>query len=178
MKDTVILVDSNDEIIGFEDKLRAHVDGKLHRAFSIIIMNSKNEMLMQKRSKGKYHSGGLWSNACCSHPTMDMPHEQQIHNRLFWEMGFDCPLEWCFHFTYRHAFENALIEYEYDHVYAGFFDGRVNVNPAEIEAYRWTKLDALFDDIKSNYQNYTVWFRIIIEKHWNEVMRTVSSRAG
>lgn len=170
MKETVILVNTNDEIIGFEDKLKAHADGKLHRAYSIIVMNSKNEMLIQKRSMGKYHSGGLWSNACCSHPTIDMPYEEQIHNRLFWEMGFDCPLDWRFHFIYRHAFENTLIEYEYDHVYAGFFDGDVHINPAEIEAYKWADVDWLMDDITYNSDKYTVWFKMIIDNHWNDII--------
>jgi isopentenyl-diphosphate delta-isomerase len=170
MKDTVILVNKNDEIIGFEDKLKAHVDGKLHRAFSITILNSKNEMLIQKRSSAKYHSGGLWSNACCSHQTIDMPYEDQIHNRLFWEMGFDCQLEWRFNFIYRHAFENNLIEYEYDHVYAGFFDGYVNINPEEIDAYQWADIDWLIDDIKHNSDRYTVWFRMIIENNLNDII--------
>lgn len=169
MTHRLILVNKNDKVIGSEEKMTAHKTGKLHRAFSVIIYNSKQEMLLQQRSETKYHSGGLWSNACCSHPYADRSDESQIHNRLIEEMGFDCTLKWCFSFVYKHVFPNNLIEFEYDHVYAGLYDGPVHINASEIESYKWIDIDSLLYDIKYNSQKYTIWFRIIIENHLNDI---------
>src|SRR6186713_1579239 len=120
--DKVILVSEHDDMVGIMDKMEAHKQGLLHRAFSVFIFNSKGEMLLQQRAFNKYHSGGLWTNACCGHPS---PGEQTVaaaRRRLMEEMGFTTGLEELFDFTYQHAFENGLTEHEYDHVFAGTWD--------------------------------------------------------
>src|SRR3989344_7340032 len=121
MKDYIILVDENDNQIGIEEKIKAHLDGKLHRAFSIFVFNNKGELLIQQRALDKYHSAGLWTNTCCSHPK---PEEQIIeagHRRLKEEMEFDCELNEAFSFKYKAVFDNGLTENEYDHVLIGYY---------------------------------------------------------
>ncbi len=115
----VILVDENDNELGKEEKLKAHKEGKLHRCFSILIFNSKEELLIQKRAKNKYHSGGLWANTCCSHPKPGEDTEIAAHRRLKEEFGFDCELKQLFNFTYKKTFDNGLTENEFDHVFIG-----------------------------------------------------------
>src|SRR4030042_2763439 len=120
----IILVDENDREIGTEEKLKTHEQGKLHRAFSIFVFNSKGELLLQRRAKGKYHSGGLWTNTCCSHPREGEKLEEAVHRRLKQEMGLDCPLKEAFSFIYKVRFENGLFEHELDHVFIGRVDGK------------------------------------------------------
>ncbi len=159
MEGKVILVDEQDKEIGTELKLKAHQDGKLHRAFSIFIFNSKGEMLLQKRSPGKYHSGGLWSNACCSHPEPGEMTESAAHRRLKEEMGFDCDLKEFFNFTYRAKLNGGLTENELDHVFVGNFDGEPKADPNEAEEVKWVNSEFLIRDIKRNPDKYTYWFR-------------------
>jgi len=122
-KELVVLVDENDNEIGVEEKINAHRKGLLHRAFSIFVFNSKNELLLQKRAADKYHSGGLWSNTCCSHPRPGENLKDAAHRRLQEEMGFDCSLREVFSFLYKKSFDNGLTEHELDHVFFGKFDG-------------------------------------------------------
>lgn len=119
MKAQVILVNELDQETGLMEKMEAHEKGLLHRAFSVFIMNDQGDMLLQQRALDKYHSGGLWTNACCSHPLPGEAVEAAAHRRLSEEMGFDCPLRELFQFTYRTEFDNGLIEHEYDHVWTG-----------------------------------------------------------
>lgn len=163
MKDFVILVDENDNEIGIEEKMKAHEDAKLHRAFSIFIFNSKGEMLLQKRACSKYHSGCLWTNATCSHPRPGETVGQAAHRRLQEEMGFDAEFNKAFDFVYKAEFDHGLTEHEFDHVFIGNYDGPINLNSEEAEDYKWIELETLKKDIEENPENYTVWFKIAFE---------------
>ena len=160
----VILVDENDNEIGAGEKIKTHKEGKLHRAFSIFVFNSKGELLLQRRAKSKYHSGGLWSNTCCSHPEVGESLEKTVHRRLKEEMGFDCELKEILSFTYRTKLDNGLIENEYDHVFVGNFDGEPSPDPEEVDEWKWIDVKELKKDIQENPNNYTYWLRVSIEK--------------
>jgi isopentenyl-diphosphate delta-isomerase len=161
----IILVDRSDNEIGYCEKLEAHKNGgKLHRAFSIFIFNSRGQMLLQQRAATKYHCAGLWTNACCSHPNKGETLEAAVHRKLKQEMGFDCPLKEIFSFIYRAEFANGLTEHEFDHVFVGRYDGAINPNPDEVDDWRWIDVAELIKDVKKNPQKYTPWFRIALEK--------------
>ncbi|MDD5357500.1 MAG: isopentenyl-diphosphate Delta-isomerase [Candidatus Pacebacteria bacterium] len=164
MEEHIILVDEKDNPIGEEGKLSAHLAGKLHRCFSIFVFNSKGEMLLQRRAKGKYHSGGLWTNACCGHPRPGEETEKAAHRRLKEEIGFDCPLKEVFSFTYKADLDHGIREHEFDHVFLGKFDGEVKINPEEAEDFKWISPAALREDVKKNPGTYTYWFRIAFER--------------
>lgn len=164
-EERVILVDENDNEIGSEEKMKAHEDGgKLHRAFSIFIFNSKGELLLQKRAASKYHFGGLWTNACCSHPHPGEPIEKTVHDKLKQEMGMDTGLEEAFTFIYRAEADNGLTEHELDHVFIGRFDGEPEPNPEEADDWKWIGIGELQKDIKENPDEYTPWFKIAFER--------------
>ena len=160
----IILVDEQDNQIGTEEKIKAHQENKLHRAISVFVFNSKNELLLQQRAKAKYHCGGLWSNTCCTHPSPGETVLEAATRRLGEEMGFECPLKEVFSFIYQVDFDNGLSEHEYDHVFIGQFDGQVVPNPEEADSYKWVSLKDLQQDIKNNPQDYTYWFKIALEK--------------
>ena len=164
MFDEVILVDADDRVLGSAEKLSVHRDGQLHRAISVFVLNTRGEMLLQQRASDKYHSGGLLSNTCCSHPRPGEATGAAAHRRLQEEMGFDCPLEPIFSFTYRTDFGNGLIEHELDHVFLGYFDGTPSPDPAEVEAWHWMRLDAIADDMARRPEAYTYWFRHIFQR--------------
>src|SRR5258706_3423068 len=159
MEEKIILVDKKDKEIGAEFKLKAHKEGKLHRAFSIFIFNSHGELLLQKRASGKYHSGGLWSNTCCGHPKVGETLNDAIHRRLKEEMGFDCPLSEALNFTYKAKLDHGITEHEFLHVFAGKFDEKPKINKKEAEDFRWVSFEFLDNDIKQNPDNYTYWFK-------------------
>lgn len=163
MDERVILVDENDKEIGSEEKIEAHKTGKLHRAFSIFVFNSKGEMLLQQRALHKYHSGGLWANACCSHPRLGETLEEAVHRRLKEEMGFDCELKEIFSFIYK-AKVGTLTEHELDHVFIGKYDGDVHPDPGEVGGYRWVTIESLRKDVQTHPELYTEWFKIALEK--------------
>ena len=163
-KDFVILVDKNNRKIGVEEKIKAHKEGKLHRAFSIFIFNSKKELLIQQRAKNKYHSEKLWSNSVCSHPRPNETYLQATHRRLKEEMGFDCKLKKLFCFIYNTGFHDGLTENEYDCVFVGKFDGKPKPNKKEIMGYKWISLKELKQDILKNPNKYSVWLRIALKK--------------
>jgi isopentenyl-diphosphate delta-isomerase len=158
------LVNPQGQIIGKSEKIEAHKTGQLHLAFSILIMNDQQQMLIHQRADDKYHSGGLWTNACCSHPQVDEPIEKAIHRRLIEEMGFDTDLKFLFKFQYKKSFDNNLIEHELDHVYIGYYTGKVNPDANEVKAFQWIDLDKLLKDYKERPNQYTYWFKIILEK--------------
>ncbi|MBI1835997.1 MAG: isopentenyl-diphosphate Delta-isomerase [Flavobacteriia bacterium] len=169
----VILVDQNDHVIGSMEKLEAHQKGLLHRAFSIFIFNSKNELLIHKRAMGKYHSEGLWTNTCCSHPVPGESIIEAAHRRLQEEMGFDCEIESVFSFVYDVALENQLIEHELDHVIVGRFDGKPVLNLEEASEYKWETLDNIIADIESNSDAFTYWFKVILEKYMGQLTKAI-----
>lgn len=159
----VILVDKSDKAIGSEEKLSAHKKGLLHRAFSILIFNSDGKMLVQKRAKEKYHSGGLWSNACCSHPKPGEETLDAAHRRLKEELNMDCDLKEIYSFQYQTNF-GELTENELDHVVIGKSDQSPVLNPEEVEEFRYTSLDNLVHDIKQNPDDYSFWFKKIVNR--------------
>ena len=159
----VILVDENDQEIGTMEKQEAHEKGLLHRAFSVFVFNENKELLLQQRALTKYHSAGLWTNTCCSHPRIGETIEQAAHRRLMEEMGFDCDLSTKTSFIYKAAFENGLTEHEFDHVLVGSFNGEINFNPTEVKNFKWINLEELQIDLLQNNQNYTAWFKIIFD---------------
>lgn len=160
----MVLVNENDEPQGVMDKMEAHQKGILHRAFSIFIFNSKGEMLLQQRALKKYHSGGLWTNACCSHPEPDEEVKVSAEKRLQEEMGFTTSLTKAFSFVYRTEFNNGLIEHEYDHVYSGNYESDGVPNADEVKDYCYMSPKAVADSIESHPQKYTSWFKIAFPK--------------
>ncbi|MEM7456862.1 MAG: isopentenyl-diphosphate Delta-isomerase [Planctomycetota bacterium] len=162
----LILVDENDNVVGYSEKLAAHLNGgKLHRAFSIVIYDLKGRMLLQKRAASKYHFGGFWTNACCSHPLRGEELEDTVHRRLIFEMGFDTPLRQEFSFIYRAEDEaSGLVEHELDRVFTGTYDGAVKPNPDEVEDYKWIDMPELLSDLETSPENYTPWFKILMKQ--------------
>jgi isopentenyl-diphosphate delta-isomerase len=164
IEDKVVLVNEQDEAIGVEDKTRAHLLGVLHRAFSVFVINAAGQLLLQKRALTKYHSRGLWSNTCCSHPRPDESVEDAARRRLREEMGFDSELSEVCHFIYRAELEDGLIENEYDHILVGSFDGVPQPDPAEVAEWRWIDMATLGADLKNHPESYTYWFRIAFDR--------------
>jgi isopentenyl-diphosphate Delta-isomerase len=164
MEDHVILVDEHDNQIGVAGKLEAHQSGRLHRALSIFVFNSAGKLLLQKRAASKYHSGGLWSNTCCSHSRPGEDTASAARRRLQEEMGIDCTLFEMFSFVYRAHFPNGLIEHEYDHVFFGRHDGDPLLNPEEAEDARWVDLPELAADIRRRPERYSFWLAACLDK--------------
>ncbi len=163
----VILVDKNDKQVGLMPKLEAHEKGILHRAFSIFIFNSKYELLLQKRASSKYHSGGLWTNTCCSHPREGEDILDAANRRLDEEMGIKTSLRKVYDFIYKAELDNQLTEHEFDHVFYGVFDNDPILNKNEAEDFKWVDMETLNNNIIKNEDNYTVWFKIAFEYFYN-----------
>ena len=163
-KDYVILVDENDNEIGVMEKLKAHLEGKLHRAFSIFIFNDKDELLLQQRAVSKYHSAALWTNTCCSHPRPNETVKDAANRRLFEEMGMSCDLKIKTNFIYKTSFENGLTEHELDYVLIGYTNQNPVINKDEVEDYKWQSISEIKKDIVLNPERYTSWFKIALEK--------------
>lgn len=160
----VILVDKNDEQIGTMEKMQAHLKGVLHRAFSVFIFNGKGEMLLQQRAITKYHSGGLWTNACCSHPRPGEELGDAAQRRLKEELGFITPLKKAFSFSYETAFDNGLTENEFDHVYIGSYDGKIFPVASEVQDYCFKNMSDISSSLESHGQKYTSWFHLAYPK--------------
>jgi isopentenyl-diphosphate Delta-isomerase len=171
VQEQLILVDERDEAVGVEEKITAHLNGALHRAFSIFIFNSVGQLLLQKRAGTKYHSKGLWSNTCCGHPRPGESIEEASRRRLKEEMGFDCEVQKVFEFIYQASLEDGLKEYEYDHVFVGRFDGSPTPNSDEVADWKWVNLTTLRLDMKARPDKYTYWFMLSID----ELCRSVES---
>ncbi|MFY8020293.1 MAG: isopentenyl-diphosphate Delta-isomerase [Bacteroidia bacterium] len=165
MLEEVILVDENDNEIGLMEKMEAHEKALLHRAFSVFVFNKKGELLLQQRALHKYHSGGLWTNTCCSHPRKGEEVINSAHRRLMEEMGFDCELELKHKFIYKAPFTNGLTEHELDYIFTGEFENVPHPNPDEVASYRWIELEQLQKEIELHPENFTVWFRIILDQY-------------
>jgi isopentenyl-diphosphate delta-isomerase len=162
MNSFVALVDEDDKEIGVEEKMKAHKNGLLHRAFSIFIFNKKGELLLQRRALSKYHSGGLWTNTCCGHPQPKSNILEDGKKRLSEEMGFDCELSEIFSFKYQAKLPNGLIENEFDHVLFGKYDSEPVLNPEEACDYKWITIDLLQTDMNNFPDKYTEWLKICI----------------
>ena len=160
----VILVDERDMPIGTMEKLEVHKKALLHRAFSIFVFNGKGEMLLHKRAANKYHSAGLWTNACCSHPRPGEDTLSAARNRLQEEMGISICLEKVFDFTYKAVFDNGLTEYEFDHVFVGEYDGAISPDKEEVSDYCFKTIDDIKDSMQTHPQKYTEWFKIAFPK--------------
>jgi isopentenyl-diphosphate delta-isomerase len=164
MTDMVILVNEDDSVIGYMKKMEAHELGLLHRAFSVLIFNSEDKMLLQRRALSKYHSGGLWTNTCCSHPRAEETTLKAAHRRMIEEMGFDCDMEEVFSFVYNEKLDKGLVENEFDHVFVGRYNSSVEINPHEVEEYKWISYEDLIKDMESKPNEFTAWFKIIMEE--------------
>lgn len=158
----VVLVNENDDQIGTMEKMEAHQLPHLHRAFSIFLFNNKNEMLLQRRALTKYHSGGLWTNACCSHPYPGEAVADAANRRLNEELGIATPLQKAFHFTYQAEFENGLFEHEFDHVFIGDFSGTPIPDPEEVADYCYKTIADIKRDLEIIPSAYTPWFIIAL----------------
>jgi isopentenyl-diphosphate Delta-isomerase len=174
--DPVILVDADDVAIGTAGKLDAHRRGLRHRAISALVRNAKGEFLLQRRSPAKYHSGGLWTNACCSHPLPNETAAAAAQRRLMQEMGIACDLKPMFVFQYNLPVPGGLIENEVVHVFGGQYDGPVKPDPAEVSEWKWVGLDALRADLGARPGAYTVWFRQYLDKHGNLIADWLARR--
>lgn len=178
MNEFLILVDEHDKPWGKLEKDQVHQLGLLHRAFSVFIFNTKGELLLQQRAEGKYHSAGLWTNTCCSHPRFGEDLKDAVARRMDEEMGLNCETKFLFSFIYQSKFENGLTEHEFDHVYYGVSDDLPQPNPAEVSQWKYVTLDALEKDIASNPANYTVWLGICLPKVIEHLKSLSSSRAS
>lgn len=165
----VILVDETDKPQGVMPKLQAHEVGALHRAFSIFLFNSRGEMLLQKRADHKYHSPGLWTNTCCSHPSPGQDTLEAAHLRLGMEMGMQAELNYLLAFRYKSEVEGRLTEHEIDHIFIGVSDDEPVINLEEVSAFKYMSLDEIADDLGSFPEKYTAWFRIIWERFLDKI---------
>lgn len=160
MIEEVVLVNEEDEALGTMEKLAAHQQAVLHRAFSVFVFNLNGDLLMQQRAFSKYHSGGLWANTCCSHPRPGEHVADAAHRRLQEEMGFTTSLSKAFDFTYKATFDNGLTEHEFDHVFIGIYEGPVHFNPIEVAAYAFMSESELRAQIQETPNRFTAWFHI------------------
>lgn len=159
----ILLVDSEDRVLGTAPKLRAHQDGgHLHRAVSVLVFDARGRTLLQQRALGKYHAGGAWSNTSCSHPRPSETTEEAAHRCLRNELGIDCPLTEAFTFTYRVDVGGGLTEYEYDHVFVGRFDGEPRPAGEEVADVRWMTMPELFATVRPDSKEFSPWFKILL----------------
>ena len=168
-EEKVILVDTNDNQIGVMPKMEAHKKALLHRAFSVFILNQNGELLLQQRALHKYHSPGLWTNTCCSHQREGETNIFAGKRRLKEEMGFNTSLKELFSFIYKAPFDNGLTEHELDHVLLGYYEDIPDVNPEEVQSWKWMNLKQIAFAIKANPKDYTVWFKIIFDRFYNYI---------
>jgi isopentenyl-diphosphate delta-isomerase len=167
IEEKVILVDTNDKVIGLKDKMAAHEQALLHRAFSVFVLNDKNEVMLQQRASHKYHSPFLWTNTCCSHQRAGESNIQAGKRRLDEEMGFVTELKELFHFIYKAPFDNGLTEHELDHVMIGYSNDEPKINSEEVENWKWMKIEDIKNDMEIHPEIYTVWFKIIFDKFYH-----------
>lgn len=165
----VILVDEDDNQTGVAEKMEAHRKALLHRAVSVFIVNTKGEWILQKRAFDKYHSNGLWTNTCCTHPFPGESNIDSAKRRLKEEMGINCELQELFSFTYKEKLDNELTEFEFDHVFFGVSDNPPVINLSEVEAWKAISFEDLHDNIQTNPENYTIWFKKIYERVYSHI---------
>lgn len=165
MEEQVVLVNEKDEVQGLMGKMEAHEKGMLHQAISIVLFNSKGEMLLQQRAAAKYHWANIWSNTVCTHPRDNETHQAAAERRLVEELGFATPLKEAFSFIYKaNDEESGLIEHEYDHVFLGKYEGDIPFNEDEVQAVQWIKVPELLADVEADPEKYSFWFKIILKE--------------
>lgn len=174
MDDKVILVDRADREVGTLEKIEAHRRGRLHRAFSVFLFSGDGRCLLQRRAPGKYHSGGLWSNACCSHPRPDEDLAEATARRLAEELGVSCRLEKAFTAAYDLDVGGGLREAEYNHVFVGYLDAAVPLDPdpGECSACEWRAVDAIEADLAARPRDYSAWFAVLFPKVLDHLRRS------
>lgn len=175
-EENVILVDQNDQQIGLMPKMEAHEKAVLHRAFSVFVMNSKGQTMLQQRAADKYHSPLLWTNTCCSHQRDGESNLDAGKRRLQEEMGFITELEEQFSFIYKAPFDNGLTEHELDHVMIGFFENEPKINEKEVADWKWMYPIDIKNDINQNPKHYTAWFKIIFERFYDHISLSNESK--
>jgi isopentenyl-diphosphate delta-isomerase len=168
-EERVLLVNTQNEVIGTMEKMEAHEKALLHRAFSVFVLNKKGQLMLQQRAAHKYHSPLLWTNTCCSHQREGETNIGAGKRRLREEMGLEVELKELFSFIYKAPFDNGLTEHELDHVMVGYSELEPNINPEEVAAWKWMDLDAVKTDMVANPDRYTVWFKIIFEKSYHHL---------
>ena len=168
-EEKVVLVDTEDNPIGTMPKMEAHEKAMLHRAFSVFVLNDKNELMLQQRALHKYHSPGLWTNTCCSHQRQGESNIDAGRRRLQEEMGFQVDLKETVSFIYKAPFDNGLTEHEYDHVLVGYSNEAPSINPDEVASWKWMDVAAVKEDIDKQPELYTAWFKIIFDKFYKEL---------
>jgi isopentenyl-diphosphate delta-isomerase len=173
MFEEVILVDTNDLAIGTMEKIEAHEKGLLHRAFSILIVNERGKMLLQQRALDKYHSPGLWTNACCSHPRPNETNLDAANRRLLEELGMTVDLSEIFQFTYLAELEQGLSEHEIDHVFLGITNEDPMINLTEVMSYKWITLTELEQEIIAHPEKYTAWFNLLMVDHLSSIQNAL-----
>ena len=166
-EEQVILVNEKDVPIGLMNKMEAHEKAVLHRAFSVFVLNDKNEVMLQQRAHHKYHSPLLWTNTCCSHQRAGETNIEAGKRRLYEEMGFNTELKELFHFIYKAPFDNGLTEHELDHVMIGYSNEVPSINPEEVESWKWMKIEDIKEDMIQNPALYTIWFKIIFDEFYH-----------
>ncbi len=164
VKEQVILVDEHDRAQGVMEKMEAHEKALLHRAFSVFIFNSQNELLLHQRAFSKYHSGGLWTNTCCSHPRPTESLEEATKRRLLEEMGMECSMEHLFSFIYKAELDQGLTEHEFDHVFIGYSDTLPYPNPEEVADTRYASLEQIRTEMEAYPEQFTEWFKIAFDR--------------
>lgn len=169
MMEQVVLVDENDRELGTMEKMEAHRTGKLHRAFSILVYNSKGELLLQQRAASKYHSAGLWTNACCSHPRPEETIQTATNRRLREEMGIDAKPQFLYKFVYRVDLGDQLVEHELDYVFSATYDGQPQTDPAEVQDWKFISIEELLKDVTASPEKYTYWFRLILNHQYPDL---------
>ena len=169
VEEQVILVNEYDEQIGLMPKMEAHEKAVLHRAFSVFVFNTKNELMLQQRAAHKYHSPLLWTNTCCSHQRDGESNIEAGTRRLKEEMGFTTDLKETTSFIYKAPFDNGLTEYELDHIMLGYYENEPIINKQEVEDWKWMPLEDVKHDINVHPEQYTAWFKIIFEKFYNYI---------
>ncbi|NTU66533.1 MAG: isopentenyl-diphosphate Delta-isomerase [Candidatus Moranbacteria bacterium] len=174
MEELINIADEKGNRIGEIEKMEAHMRGVLHEAFSIFIFNDAKQLLLQRRAQHKYHSGGLWTNTCCSHARVGEELESAAHRRLEEEMGFDTGLEEVGTFIYKtDEVGNSLIEHEFDHIFFGYADSNILIapDPDEVSDWKWMDVDDIRKDIAENPGNHTAWFKMIVHSEYMKLNR-------
>ena len=164
-EELVVLINEKDEVQGLMNKLEAHENGLLHRAFSVVLFNKKGEMLLQKRASSKYHSPNQWTNAVCSHPRDEESYKNAALRRLNEELGITTDITEKFHFIYKADVGGNLWEHELDHVFIGEYEGDFQLNQDEVSEVRYISMEELNSEVSSNPENFTEWFKIILKEY-------------